>query len=57
MSTEKEKCLLQLFSEQISVVLFVSDSLSFVRFQASGVVYLKPSLFWDVIWCRMATGY
>ena len=57
MSTEKEKCLLQLFYEQISVVLFVSDSLSFVRFQASGVVYLRLLLFWDVIWRIMATGY
>ena len=56
MSTEKEKCPLQLFSEQISLVLFVSDSLSFVRFQASGVVYLRLLLFWDVIWRIMATG-
>jgi hypothetical protein len=28
-----------------------------VRFQASAVVYLRPLLFWDVTWHRMAAGY
>jgi len=56
-STEKEKCLLQLFSEWISTVLLVSDSLSFVRFQTSTVVYLRPLLVWDVTWLRIAAGY
>jgi len=54
---QKKNSVLQLFCEWISVVLLVSDSLSFLRFQTSAVVYLRPLLFWDVTWHRMAAVY